>query len=115
VKAGSKESDSWADLHWTDFLVLYWLSTDANVRECDNIGWLGKALCHDDVTGSNRAEAREVPALDLFQRKVPRLCDLQPEKELRKANIMDYAASLKFFTWLMKIPQKIMHFTWHFT
>lgn len=56
-----------------DFLVLHRFGTDANVRECDNVGWLGKVMCHDDVTGSNRAEAREVPALNLFQREVPKL------------------------------------------
>jgi hypothetical protein len=58
-----------------DFLVYYRCGTDANVRESDNVGWLGKVMCHDDVTGSNRAEAREVPALDLFQREVPKLCN----------------------------------------
>ena len=58
-----------------DFLVLYRCVTDANVRECDNVGWLGKVMFHDDVTGSDRAEAREVPAMDLFQREVPKLCD----------------------------------------
>jgi hypothetical protein len=93
VKAGSKRSDIWEDLHWT-----FWFSTcgkDANVRECDTVGWLGKVLCHDDVTGSNRAEAREVPALDLFQLEVPKLCyPSNPEQEPSKVNIMDYAASL---------------------
>jgi hypothetical protein len=62
-----------------DFLVLYQCGTDANVRESDTVGWLGKVLCHDDVTGSNRAEAMEVPAMDLFQREVPNYVTFQPE------------------------------------
>lgn len=52
-------------------------------------------MFHDDVTGSNRAEAREVPAFDLsFNGKHPNSIAVQPEKGSSKVNIMDYAASL---------------------
>jgi hypothetical protein len=58
-------------------------------------------MCYDDSAGSDRAEARGGPALDLvvasFQREVPKRCNSFSlsacKRDLSKVKIMDYAAS----------------------
>jgi hypothetical protein len=114
VKAGSKRSDIWEDLHWT-----FWFTTGVvqmrSVRESDNVGTLGKVMCHDNVTGSNRADAREVPAIDLFQREVPKLCNPSNLKKDRAKSISWITWHRtrwnpewkRIFTWLINIHKKI--------
>jgi hypothetical protein len=70
-------------------------------------------MCHDDVSESNRAEAREVPALDLFPREVPKLHYRPTGKGIKQSQYHGLRGIAlvgtqrgRIFTWLMKIPQK---------